>query len=248
MLKQVLEHISDRKAFEACIVEIMQCLSAICDTELVIFADPKEIEALAHGNKPCTLNYQVEPFVKNFKFDFDFIPIEVAYLKHRQYDHYDARIGLRIHLPDPIENILLTQFGNALVHGAGYTLSGYSDLEFEFIADGVLVSFLRLEFNNFTVDSMTDTMLRHEYVDIVNELEPIAPWLRFLRYLSEESCDPEPLENIQKQLPIIIESAVNNPSIAYRHVFTLCELSGSFEPALRLFKKRYGDLFEDVSG
>src|SRR6056300_456309 len=87
-----------------------------------------------------------------------------------------ARIGLRIHLPNPIENILRAQFDNALVHGADYTLSGHSDLEFEFVVDGVLVSFLRIEFNNFTVDSMTDTMLRHAYLDIVNDLEQVVPW------------------------------------------------------------------------
>ena len=244
----MMEHSTPRRAFEACIVEIVQCLSAICDTELVILADPAQLKELEHDDGSCVLNYQVEPFVKHFKFDFDFIPIEAAYLKHRQYDHYDARIGLRIHLPNPIENIIRAQFENALVHGADYTLSGHSDLEFEFVVDGVLVSFLHLEFNNFTVNSMTDTMLRHAYLDIVNELEPIIPWLRFLRYVSEESCDPEPLENIQKQLPIIIENAVNNPSITDRHVFMLCELSGSFDPALRLFKKRYGDLFANISG
>ena len=116
-------------------------------------------------------------------------------------------------------------------------------MEFEFVVDGVLVSFLRLEFNNFTVDSMTDTMLRHAYLDIVKDLEQVVPWLRFLRYLSEEDCDPQRLETIQKQLPIILENALNNPSIADAHVFTLCELSGSFEPAMRLFKKRYSDLF-----
>ena len=244
----MMEHSTPRRAFEACIKDIVQCLAAICDTELVICADPVQLKELEHDDGSCVLNYQVEPFVKHFKFDFDFIPIEAAYLKHRQYDHYDARIGLRIHLPDPIENIIRARFGNALVHGADYTLSGHSDLEFEFVVDGVLVSFLRLEFNNFTVDSMTDTMLRHAYLDIVNDLEQVVAWLRFLRYLSEESCDPEPLENIQKQLPIIIENAVKNPSIADRHVFTLCELSGSFDPALRLFKKRYGDLFTDISG
>jgi hypothetical protein len=42
-----------------------------------------------------------------------------------------------------IENILRARFGNVLVHGADYTLSGHSDLEFEFVVDGVLVSFLR---------------------------------------------------------------------------------------------------------
>ena len=244
----MMEHPTPRRVFEACIVEIVQCLSAICDTELVILADQAQLKELEHDDGSCVLKYQVEPFVKHFKFDFEFIPIEAGYVKHRQYDHYDARIGLRIHLPDPIENILRAQFDNALVHGADYTLSGHSDLEFEFVVDGVLVSFLRLEFNSFTVDSMTDTMLRHAYLDIVNELEPIVPWLRFLRYISEESCDPEPLENIQKQLPIIIENAVNNPCIADRHVFTLCELSGSFEPARRLFKKRYVDLFANISG
>ena len=103
--------------------------------------------------------------------------------------------------------------------------------------DGVLVSFLRLEFNNFTVDSMTDTMLRHAYLDIVNDLEQVVPWLRFLRYMSEKDCNPQRLDTIQKQLPIILENALNNPSISDAHVFTLCELSGSFEPAMRLFKK-----------
>ena len=61
--------------------------------------------------------------------------------------------------------------------------------------------------------------------------------------MTEEDCDPQQIETIQKQLPIILENALNNPSIADAHVFTLCELSGSFEPAMRLLKKRYGDLF-----
>ena len=241
----MMEHPTPRRAFEACIKDIVQCLAAICDTELVIFADPAQLEQLEHDDGSCVLHYQVEPFVRHFKFDFEFIPIEAGYVKHRQHDHYDARIGLRIHLPDPIENILRARFGNALVHGADYTLSGHSDLEFEFVVDGVLVSFLRLEFNNFTVDSMTDTMLRHAYLDIVNDLEQVVPWLRFLRYMSEKDCNPQRLDTIQKQLPIILENALNNPSISDAHVFTLCELSGSFEPAMRLFKKRYGDLFSE---
>ena len=240
-----MEHSTSRLAFEACIKNIVQCLAAICDTELVILADPAQPKELEHDDGSCVLKYQVEPSIKHFKFDFEFIPIEAGYVKHRQYDHYDARIGLRIHLPDPIENILRGRFSNALVHGADYTLSGHSDLEFEFVVDGVLVSFLRLEFNNFTVDSMTDTRLRHAYLDIVHDLVPVVPWLRFLRYLSEENCDPQRLETIQKQLPFILENAVNNPSIADAHVFTLCELSGSFEPAMRLLKKRYGDLFAE---
>ena len=31
-----MEHNSDRKAFEACIVEIVQCLAGLCDTEIGI--------------------------------------------------------------------------------------------------------------------------------------------------------------------------------------------------------------------
>ena len=58
-------------------------------------------------------------------------------------------------------------------------------------------------------------------------------------------CNPQRLDTIQKQLPIILENALNNPSILDAHVFTLCELSGSFEPAMRLFKKRYGDQFSE---
>ena len=61
--------------------------------------------------------------------------------------------------------------------------------------------------------------------------------------MTEEGCHPQRLETIQQHLPVILESALNNPSVADTHVFTLCELSGSFEPAMRLFKKRYGDLF-----
>ena len=98
------------------------------------------------------------------------------------------------------------------------------------------------DFDNFTVDSMTDTMLRHAYADIVNELYPLMPWLRFARFLSQQHYNYEKIENIQKRLPSILDNAMQNKSIADAHVFTLCELSGSFEPAMRLFKKRYGDL------
>ncbi|MDB4593274.1 hypothetical protein OAH85_07120 [Paracoccaceae bacterium] len=63
--------------------------------------------------------------------------------------------------------------------------------------------------------------------------------------MSEEDCERQRLEIIQQHLPIILENALNNPSISDAHVFTLCELSGSFEPAMRLFKKRYGDQFSE---
>ena len=118
-------------------------------------------------------------------------------------------------------------------------------MTFEFVVDGVLVSFLRLEFNNFTVDGMTDTMLRHSYAQIVQDLDPIMPWLKFARFLAQQHYKHEQIENIQKRLPSILNNALQNKGIADAHVFTLCELSGSFDPALRLFKKRHGDLFAE---
>jgi hypothetical protein len=241
----MMEHPTPRRAFEACIKDIVQCLAAICDTEVVILADPAQLKELEHDDGSCVLKYQVEPFIKHFKFDFEFIPIEAGYVKHRQYDHYDARIGLRIHLPDPIENILRGRFSNALVHGADYTLSGHSDLEFEMVYDGLLVCFLTTGFDNFTVDGMTDTMLRHSYAQIVQDLDPIMPWLKFSRFFAQQHYKHEQIENIQKRLPSILNNALQNKGIADAHVFTLCELSGSFDPALRLFKKRYGDLFAE---
>ena len=49
------------------------------------------------------------PNPQHFQFDCDLVPIEAAYLKHKEYDHYAARVGLRIHLPSQIENILRAQ-------------------------------------------------------------------------------------------------------------------------------------------
>ena len=108
--------------------------------------------------------------------------------------------------------------------------------------------FLQTGFDNFTVDGMTDTMLRHSYAQIVQDLDPVMPWLKFARFLSQQHYNREQMENIQKRLPSILDNALQNKGIADAHVFTLCELSGSFDPALRLFKKRYGDLFADISG
>ena len=86
-------------------------------------------------------------------------------------------------------------------------------------------------------------MLRHAYADILNELKPLMPWLRFASFLVQQHYNHEQMENIQKRLPSILENALQNQSIAAARVFTLCELSGSFDPALCLFEKRYGDLF-----
>jgi hypothetical protein len=238
-----MKHNSDRKAFEACIVEIVQCLACLCDTRMEIFTDPDEILTLVEADGSCILGYEVKPDAKYFQFDFEFIQTEAAYLKHKKYDHHDARIGLRIHLPEPITTILRKHFCSELLDNVDYALTGHSDIVFELVINGMLYCNLEHDFENFTVDSMTDTMLRHAYADIVNELHPLMPWLRFARFLSQQHYNYEQIENIQKRLPSILNNALQNNSIADAHVFTLCELSGSFEPAMRLFKKRYGDLF-----
>ena len=243
-----MKHNSDRKAFEACIVEIVQCLAGLCDTEIGIHTDPNQIASLANEGGSQILGYEVAPTPQHFQFDCDLVPIEAAYLKHKEYDHYVARVGVRIHLPSQIENILRAQFSSSLMDQVDYALTGHSDLEFELVYDGLLVCFLTTGFDNFTVDGMTDTMLRHSYAQIVQDLDPIMPWLKFARFLSQQHYNREQMENIQKRLPSILDNALQNKGIADAHVFTLCELSGSFDPALRLFKKRYGDLFADISG
>ena len=185
----------------------------------------------------------MKPFVKNFQFDFEFIQTEAAYLKHKKYDHHDVSIGLRIHLPAPITTILRKHFYSELLDNVDYALTGHSNIVFELVINGMLYCNLKHDFDNFTVDSMTDPMLRHAYADIVNELKPLMLWLRFASFLVQQHYNHEQMENIQKRLPSILDNALQNQSIADAHVFTLCELSGSFDPALRLFKKRYGDLF-----
>ena len=42
-----MEHNSDRKAFEACIVEIVQSLAGLCDTEIGIYTDLNQIASLS---------------------------------------------------------------------------------------------------------------------------------------------------------------------------------------------------------
>ena len=158
-----MEHNSDRKAFEACIVEIVQCLAGLCDTEIGIHTDLDQIASLSDEDGSQILGYEVAPTPQHFQFDCDLVPIEAAYLKHKEYDHYVARVGVRIHLPSQIENILRAQFSSSLMDQVDYALTGHSDLEFEMVYDGLLVCFLTTGFDNFTVDGMTDTMLRHSY-------------------------------------------------------------------------------------
>ena len=239
----MMEHSANKNAFEAHIVEIIQCLAGLCNTRMEILTDPDEILTLVEADGSCILGYEVKPFAKYFQFDLELIQTEAAYLKHKKYDHHDARIGLRIHLPSPIITILRKHFYSELLDNVDYALTGHSDIVFELVINGMLYCNLEHDFENFTVDSMTDTMLRHAYADIVNELQPLMPWLRFARFLSQQHYNHEQIENIQKRLPSILDNALQNKSIADAHVFTLCELSGSFEPAMRLFKKRYGDLF-----
>ena len=38
---------------------------------------------------------------------------------------------------------------------------------------------MHVDFEQFEVDSMTDTMLRHSYRQIVKNLDPIVQWLYF---------------------------------------------------------------------
>ena len=86
-----------------------------------------------------------------------------------------ARVWLRIHLPSQIENILCAQFSSSLMDQVDYALTGHSDLEFEMVYDGLLVCFLTKGFDNFTVDGMTDTMVRDSYEQIVQDQDRVMP-------------------------------------------------------------------------
>ena len=78
-----MEHNSDRKAFEACIVEIVQCLAGLCDTEIGIHTDLNQIASLSDQEESQILGYEVAPTPQHFQFDCDLVPIEAAYLKHK---------------------------------------------------------------------------------------------------------------------------------------------------------------------
>ena len=110
----MMEQSADRQAFETRIVEIVQCLAGLCDTEIGIHTDPNQIASLSDEDGSQILGYEEAPTPQHFQYDCDLVPIEAAYLKHREYDDYSARLGLRIHLPSQIENILPAQFSSSL--------------------------------------------------------------------------------------------------------------------------------------
>ena len=43
----MMEQSADRQAFETRIVEIVQCLAGLCDTEIGIHTDPNQIASLS---------------------------------------------------------------------------------------------------------------------------------------------------------------------------------------------------------
>ncbi len=94
------------------------------------------------------------------------------------------------------------------------------------------------DMGEFQFDSMTDTMLRHGYSALAAELEIIMPWLEFAEYCAHNARSYEQLVKLQKDFVDVLMHVIKDPSFPTQKLFTLCEIDNSFQPAVRLIKRR----------
>jgi hypothetical protein len=237
------EPLNPRQQLEQSIVKIIQCLGALCDTHLALYTDTDAIGTCEAASDKLDIGYEVSPVSKHLQFDLNFINTESTRITHHEFDQYCAYLGVRLSLPDVIENILRSVYKNQLFPDVTFAVTGHATLRLEQVDHGMLCGVLRKDFIDFEFDSMTDTMLRHAYPKVLRDLEPLMPWLEFSCFLLEQNYNYEHLKHMQLEFAKIMKQALISPQLHHPHVFKLCELAGSFDPALRLFRKRYPALF-----
>lgn len=60
------DKMTDRKAFEAHAVEIVQCSSGLCDTGICVHTDPEQLASIDNDDEAWILSYEVNPEPKYF--------------------------------------------------------------------------------------------------------------------------------------------------------------------------------------
>jgi len=243
MDKHSPQDLSCRRQLEQHMVDIVSCLGALCDTHISVYTDTEKIRNGEAASGGFNVGYNVDLISEHFQFELEFIEIKEICIAYAGDSIFHADLGVRLTLPTVIENLLRSAYSNILFPDAEFAVTGRARLQLEQLDFGTFIAALKTDFVDFQFDSMTDTMLRSAYPFVLKSLAALMPWIKFVHFLADQHYDREHLVNMQVEFCDIMEQAVVRPKASHAHVFALCDLAGSFDPALRLFQKPHSALF-----
>jgi hypothetical protein len=230
--------VSDRRRVEQIVRQMVVTFSALSNAEIILLPDIDDLDKLSDPDVHLSWGYEFVGSSQFYTFGLELIVSDQTRMQRTDHDNIEARLFVRIALPDPLEQIFRSQFHNPHFEGVNFQLNALIDMDFYAHDPDWLWGTLHYDMGEFQFDSMTDTMLRHGYSALAAELEVIMPWLEFAEYCAHNARSHEQLVKLQKDFVEVLMHVIKDPSLPTQKLFTLCEIDISFQPAVRLIKRR----------
>jgi len=231
--------VSDRHRVEQIVRQMVVTFSALSNAEIILMPDIDDLDKLSDPDVHLSWGYEFVGSSQFYTFGLELIVSDQTRMQRTDHDNIEARLFVRIALPDPLEQIFRNQFHNPHFVGVSFQLNALIDIDFYAHDPDWLWGTLHYDMGEFKFDSMTDTMLRHGYGALAAELEIIMPWLEFAEYCAHNATSYEQLVKLQKDFVEVLMHVIKDPSFPTQKLFTLCEIDNSFQPAVRLIKRRH---------
>ena len=237
MSKCITQNLSHRRQLEQHIVQIVSCLGALCETHISIYTDTDRVRNGEAVKGKLNAGFDVDPIGEYFQFELELIESEGTQITYHGNEDFHAYYGVSLKLPATIERLFRSAYKNQLFPDVAFPVTGRATLQVEQLDYGTFTSAVRDSFIDFQFDNMTDTRLRDAYPGLLDSLVTLMPWIEYVHSLADQHPDYEYLNDLQEKFSHLIEPALLSGQVLSPTVFKLCEIAGSFEPAINLFTK-----------
>jgi len=232
---------SDRQRVEQVVRQMVVTFSALCHGEVILLPDLDDLDRLSDPDIELLWGYEFVGSSQFYDFDLELVVSDQTRMQRKDHDNIEARLFVRIILPAPLKRVFEDRFHSPHFEGVDFQLNALINMEFYAHDPDWLWGELHYDMGQLRFDCTTDTMLRQSYSSIADELEVILPWLEFAEYCAHNANSYEQLLTLQKDFVDVLAHVLKTPSFPADKLFTLCEIDNSFQPAVRLIKRRKSD-------
>jgi len=232
---------SDQEILENHVVDLIRIFSTLSFARMRIYNEHMEDAPLGQfmPMRP-DWNYDLHLLRDRHEFDLDPIVTNNNWITHSSRQDASLGILLRVAFPKPIMDIFKTHADNILFDGMDFTITGFTrflrcDIEYDGYDFNIAKSV-----NAFSFDANAQAFLRHSYAAINEKIQHMMIWVKFCEAQLDQVDDPDFLKSYLPKLVTVLAQTAKDPTFATPHLFHLCEITGTLDPAVQLAVKRNG--------
>lgn len=229
------KNIIERKALEEKVMKLIRLFSSMADTRFYINSS-KDGSEVSFRDATSEFDLSYENHLASDLIKFEFVASDSNYISLCGGEEFLACQNTIFEMPDYIMS-LLARYAYFDLMDFDFKLSGNIKFGGDIVDDHVCVCDLSESVLGFEFDTPSDCFLRNSYRNINDELMPFVMWGELIEKIYKHDMTTVIRNLLNAALEKIFKFLAKNKNQGFEKTMTLCEISNSIDPMLRLIER-----------